>query len=87
VTTLLALGVCATLAQLFMTRAYAHAPAAQVGPFVYSAVVFAGVFDWVLFARLPDALTLAGAALVCGAGIVTLRLGAGRAPAGEPAEL
>ena len=51
--TLLALGLFATLAQLFMTRAYAHAPAAQVGPFIYSSVVFAAVFDWALFAKLP----------------------------------
>lgn len=85
--TLLALGLFATLAQLFMTRAYAHAPAAQVGPFIYSSVVFAAVFDWALFAKLPDGPSLAGAALVCFAGIVTLRR-AGPAPQEpEPAGL
>lgn len=84
---LLLLGLTATLAQLFMTRAYAHAPAAQVGPFIYSSVVFAGGFDWLLFSRLPDAITLAGAALVCFAGILTLRLAGPTAPEPEPAGL
>lgn len=76
------LGLTATLAQLFMTRAYACAPAAQVGPFIYTSVVFAGVFDWLLFAKLPDAISLVGALLVGFAGALTLRLAeARRAPA------
>ena len=70
---LVALGVLATLAQLVMTRAYAHAPAAQVGPFIYSAVVFAGLMDWWLWGRVPDAAFVAGAVLVGAAGILALR--------------
>jgi drug/metabolite transporter (DMT)-like permease len=70
---LLALGILATLAQLVMTRAYAHAPAAQVGPFIYSAVVFAGLMDWWLWGHVPDAAFVAGAVLVCAAGILALR--------------
>ena len=71
---LLLTGVFATLAQLFLTRAYAHAPASRVGPFIYSAVVFAGVLDWAFWGRLPDRMSLCGAALVCAAGILALRL-------------
>ena len=56
-----------------MTRAYAHAPAAQVGPFIYSAVVFAGLMDWWLWGRVPDAAFVAGAVLVGAAGILALR--------------
>jgi drug/metabolite transporter (DMT)-like permease len=85
--TLLLLGLTATIAQLFMTRAYSHAPAAQVGPFIYSSVVFAGLFDWALFAKLPDALTLAGAVLVAVAGIVTLKLAGPTPSEPEPAGL
>jgi drug/metabolite transporter (DMT)-like permease len=70
---LAALGILATLAQLLMTHAYAHAPAAQVGPFIYSSVVFAGLMDWWLWGRLPDAAFVAGAVLVCAAGILALR--------------
>jgi len=72
--TLAALGVSATLGQLAMTRAYSYAPAAQVGPFIYSAVVFAGLFDWALFAKLPDLLSVLGAFLICAAGVLTLRV-------------
>jgi drug/metabolite transporter (DMT)-like permease len=70
---LVALGILATLAQLFLTQAYSHAPAAQVGPFIYSAVVFAGLMDWWLWGRLPDAWFAVGAILVCAAGILALR--------------
>jgi drug/metabolite transporter (DMT)-like permease len=87
VPTLLALGLSATLAQLLMTRAYAYAPASQVGPFIYSSVVFAGLFDWALFRQLPDRVTLAGAVLVCVAGILTLKLAGPAESEPEPAGL
>jgi drug/metabolite transporter (DMT)-like permease len=70
---LVAVGVLASLAQLLLTRAYSLAPATQVGPFIYSSVVFAGVFDWWLWGRVPDAAFVAGAVLVCAAGILALR--------------
>jgi len=70
----LAMGAAATGGQLAMTRAYAHAPASQVGPFVYSAVVFAAALDWLFWRKLPDAFTVAGGVLVAGAGILSLRL-------------
>jgi len=71
--TLLAIGLCATVAQLFLTRAYAQAPAAQVGPFIYASVPFAALLDGALFGLWPDALSIAGGVLVCAAGILTLR--------------
>jgi drug/metabolite transporter (DMT)-like permease len=71
---LAALAACATAAQLAMTRAYAHAPAARVGPFIYGSVVFAGALDWAVWGRLPDALSLAGTLVVGAAGILALRL-------------
>jgi len=79
---LLAMGTAATLGQLFLTRAYAQAPAARVGPFIYAAVVFAALFDWVLWGKLPEPTSMAGAALVVAAGALTLRL-AGRRSAEE----
>ena len=84
---LLVLGASATAAQLLMTRAYSHAPASQVGPFLYSSVVFAGLFDWALFAQLPDRFSVAGAVLVCAAGILTLRIAAAARSEPEPAGL
>ena len=43
---LLLMGVFATVGQLTLTRAYVHAPAASVGPFLYAGPVFAGLLDW-----------------------------------------
>ena len=69
------LGVAGTGAQLALTRAYACAPAAHIGPFTYTAVLFAGLYGWLFWAEVPDGLSLAGAIVVCVAGVWTLRLG------------
>jgi len=82
---LILIGVLSTLAQILMTRGYAQAPAAQVGPFLYAIVVFAGLFGWAIWQEIPDWLSLVGTLLVVLAGILAIRLG-GRATA-PPAEL
>ncbi len=68
------LGVCATVGQLSMTRAYAHAPASQVGAFVYATVIFAAVFDWIRTRESPRLSFVVGAVLICGAGALMLKL-------------
>jgi drug/metabolite transporter (DMT)-like permease len=65
--------VCGTAAQLAMTRAYQLAPATRVGPFIYGSVAFAALFDWILFAHRPDAVSSCGTALIVVAGISALR--------------
>ncbi len=70
---LIVMGTCATAAQLAMTRAYALAPAAQVGPFIYITVVFAGLSgNWLWNERL-DFISFIGIALVCTGGILAMR--------------
>lgn len=78
---LAATGIFATLGQLFLTRAYAHANAAQVGPFVYTIVVFAGIFGWALWRETPDLPSVLGTCCICLAGMMTLRSRVGTAPA------
>jgi drug/metabolite transporter (DMT)-like permease len=68
-------GAAGTGGQILMTRAYACAPAAQVGAFIYASVPFAVLFDWLGRGRLPDAGSVAGAFLICGAGAIMLRPG------------
>lgn len=70
---LILMGALASLAQLLLTRAYSHAPAAQVGPFTYSTVVFAATIGWAFWGEIPDGLSFVGTALVCLAGILTIR--------------
>jgi drug/metabolite transporter (DMT)-like permease len=67
-------GASAAIAQTLMTRAYACAPAAQVGAFTYANVAFAVLLDWLRLGRLPDAGTVTGAVLITFAGIMMLRL-------------
>lgn len=45
---LLLMGIFATVGQFTLTRAYVHAPAARVGPFLYAGPVFAGLLDWLI---------------------------------------
>ena len=71
---LLVMGVFATTGQFTLTRAYVHAPAARVGPFLYAGPVFAGLLDWLIWGRLPDALFVAGAVLVIASATLALRL-------------
>jgi drug/metabolite transporter (DMT)-like permease len=78
------MGTCAVGGQLLLTRAYAYAPAAQVGAFIYVAVIFAMLFDWIGRGKLPDATSLAGAVLICGGGAAMLRLGRRAVPAPGP---
>jgi drug/metabolite transporter (DMT)-like permease len=70
---LLTMGALATAGQLALTRAYGHAPAAQVGPFIYVGPVFAGLLDWWIWETLPDALFVAGAVMVVAAATLMLR--------------
>ncbi len=72
---LLGLGTVASLGQICLTRGYASAPAGQVGPFIYTAVVWSSLIGWAFWGEELDALSFAGALLVCLAGILALRQG------------
>ncbi|WP_420465155.1 DMT family transporter [Panacagrimonas sp.] len=57
-------GAFATLGQLQLTRAYGCAPAARVGPFGYSAVMFSALLAWVLWGESLDRWALLGMLVV-----------------------
>lgn len=76
---LVLMGVFATAGQLLLTHAYTQAPAATVGPYTYTAVIFAAAFGWLLWDEQPDAWSLLGTLLVCAAGILAMRGGGWRA--------
>lgn len=42
---LIAAGLLANISQLFMSYAYSLAPAGQIGPMNYIAIIFAGIWD------------------------------------------
>lgn len=65
-------GILATTSQLFMTKAYQQASASEIGSFAYLAIIFSGCFAWVLWAEIPDALSISGALLIFISALVTL---------------
>ena len=67
------IGILFTLGQWAFVRAFHHAKASHLGPFCYSAVVFAVLIDWGFFGQIPNLLSWIGIALVCAGGIWALR--------------
>lgn len=57
-------GVTATIGQLNLTRAYACAPAARVGPFTYTAVIFSGLLAWLIWGERMDRWSVLGSLIV-----------------------
>ena len=82
---LVLMGLLATVGQFLLTKGYSISPAAKVGPFSYSNVVFAMFFGWLLWGESLDFLTWIGAFLVCVAGIITSRKTATHALVGSTA--
>jgi drug/metabolite transporter (DMT)-like permease len=62
------LGVLATGGHFLFTAAYREAPASLLAPVNYLHLVWAGVLGWLVFGHMPDALSVAGMALVAAAG-------------------
>jgi len=83
---LISIGVCATAAQLFMTQAYALAPATRCGPFMYATIVFAALLGWIFWGEVPDALSALGAAVVGVVGVLMIHYGESEtaSPVGAP---
>ncbi|GHC63216.1 DMT family transporter [Neogemmobacter tilapiae] len=71
---ILLLGCLATGGHFLFTAAFREAPAALLAPINYVHLVWAGLLGWLVFDHLPDALSIAGMALVLAAGMsVALR--------------
>jgi drug/metabolite transporter (DMT)-like permease len=65
----LGIGVTGAFGQHFITEAFRRAPAAVVVPFEYTALLWGVLLDLVIWGLLPGAVTLAGGAIVIGAGL------------------
>jgi drug/metabolite transporter (DMT)-like permease len=72
---LLVIAGCTTLGQFLLTRGYARAPAARLGPLTYVGVIFAGAYGYLFWGETPDLKFLAGAILVAAAGLLAVRSG------------
>lgn len=61
---LIGAGVLATLSQLAMSRAYSLAPAGKIGPAAYLAIVFAGLWAWLIWGEVPDSWSMTGTVII-----------------------
>lgn len=69
----LGMGLFATLAQLYMTKAYGESQAGIVGAVSYTNIVFAIFVGLMLGDTLPDLLTLSGIILIVFSGVMVAR--------------
>jgi drug/metabolite transporter (DMT)-like permease len=65
---LFGLGVIALTGHYLFTAAYRHAPASLLSPVNYMQLFWAGGIGWAVFGHVPDAVSMAGIALVAAAG-------------------
>ncbi len=61
---LISAGVLANISQIFMSRTYSLAPAGQIGPVNYIAIIFAGIWGFLFWQELPDLSSLLGFGLI-----------------------
>jgi drug/metabolite transporter (DMT)-like permease len=69
---LAAVGISGALGQLWLTEAFRRAPPSVVGPFEYTAMLWAFGIDWIFWSASPSASLLIGAAIVVASGIVII---------------
>lgn len=69
----LGMGVLAAVGQLAMTRAYAIAPASDIGMWTYSSVIFAGAFGYLFWQEPVTMSWAAGVLVIFYAGYITTR--------------
>ncbi len=63
------MGFMATVGHFLLILAYQRAPASTLTPYLYAQIAFATLGGWLVFAQVPDSVSLIGMALiaVCGA--------------------
>lgn len=62
-------GLIGGIGQIFLTYSYAHAPAAYVAPFSYLSIVFAILFDVMIWGVWPEWHILAGSTVIIASGL------------------
>jgi drug/metabolite transporter (DMT)-like permease len=67
------MGGLGLVGQLAMIRAFALGPASTISPFIYTQIVVAALFGFVVFGDTPDLYTWLGAGVVAPSGLYLLR--------------
>lgn len=70
---LLGLAGFAAMIGVMLAKAYQSAPPATIATFEYSYIVFVAIWDIVFFGVAPTAMSVAGIAMIIGAGVLVMR--------------
>lgn len=73
---LVSTGLSGFVAHWLQIIGFRHAPASVLAPYAYLQILAATALGWAVFGQLPDAVTAAGMALICLAGLVVAVLDA-----------
>lgn len=65
-------GLTGGLGHLFVAMAHRYASAAVLGPFMYQQIIYLTLWGWLVFNQVPDAMVVAGAAVVVSSGLYLL---------------
>jgi drug/metabolite transporter (DMT)-like permease len=69
---LIGIGVTGALGQMWLTDAFRRAPPSVVGPFEYTAILWAFAIDWIFWSAAPSLSLIIGACIVIASGIVII---------------
>lgn len=61
---LIGAGILANVSQIFMSHAYRLAPAGQIAPVNYMAIIFAGIWGFLLWNEVPDLYSVIGFCII-----------------------
>lgn len=64
---LIGAGILANVSQIFMSHAYRLAPAGQIAPVNYIAIIFAGIWGFLLWNEVPDLYSVIGFGIILSA--------------------
>ena len=66
-------GAAAAGGQIFITKAYAKAPAKEISVYDFSIVIFAAIFGFLFLGQLPDVWSIIGYIIIIGTAVVKWR--------------
>ena len=66
-------GVLVGFAEYFMIEAFRHAEVTLVAPFIYTSMIWAVLFGFLIFGTVPGLAVVAGATLIIGSGLYLFR--------------
>jgi drug/metabolite transporter (DMT)-like permease len=69
---LIGIGFTGALGQMWLTDAFRRAPPSVVGPFEYTAILWAFAIDWIFWSASPSLSLVIGACIVIASGIVVI---------------